>query len=283
LKTQLQKAASSPLSPDVANVMQLKDKISQLEEEASKLRQTVLVEKESQIRVLQQEKASLEEKNKVLDLMAKSFGDDLGKGKSRESKDLAEHLRLLQEKDAKNSTLLTERDNTIMELRFDREELTHKVARLEGRITDLETLVTLHTHTQGQGNGAIGATKDVTELQNVVTSLRRVIDKLKTENLALQKAVNSKENAKQTAVPTKAMSDVESRNLMTENVLLKKKLKDAEDKRSRPGTQETDTERVKELTKQVALVSNQKNIIDGCECANCKKVEGATANTGSST
>jgi len=103
-------------------------------------------------------------------------------------------------------------------------------------------------------------------LQNVVASLRRVVDKLKTENVALQRAANNKQPLGKI---TTTKSDGEMKALQSENVALKKQLKDAEEalkqqqQRSRGvPAKESDSDRVKDLIQQIASLTEQQQKLE---------------------
>lgn len=204
LKTKHEKEAQqySSLSPYVEHVLDLKSQITKLEgigilylkkilykinlfiylsEEVSRVTRVASVEKEQEINTLKQEKEGLAERVRVLELLLTACRDDLGAKIPQQTKELSVIVPKLQAEAQSHADVVMAKDNLIMELRFDKEELRRASSRLQARIADLELI------TQMGGAGGPSKGKEA-ELQSVVTALQNVAEKLKSENESLKKS-----------------------------------------------------------------------------------------------
>lgn len=154
----------------------------------ARLERIVSVDNEQQIRSLTYEKAAQEERAKVLEVMLASCRDDFGAKIPRQSKELLDLITHLQVDAKTHADELLSKDNSILELKFDKEELKRAISRLHARIADLELLAQLNNNSSNQmSKGSALPKGKETELQSVVTALQTVVEKLQTENESLKK------------------------------------------------------------------------------------------------
>lgn len=137
------------------------------------------MEKDQEISTLKQENAGLVERVRVLELLLVACRDDLGAKIPLQTKELTVVVPKLQAEVQANADIVMTKDNLIMELRFDKEELRRANARFQARIADLELI------TQIGGNVPKGKDQD---LQSVITALQSVAERLKSENESLKKS-----------------------------------------------------------------------------------------------
>ena len=189
-------------------MLQLKTRISELEgkqrrreeeiltlnvEEVSGLNRIAHVEKDQQIVTLTHKNASLEERVQVLELLLVACRDDMGAKLPHQTKELTLLVPKLQAELQSQTDVVLARDNLIMELRFDKEELKRAASRLQTKNTDLELIAQIGTNATATSNKGKEA-----ELQGVITALQKVAERLKTEN----------ENLRKTAIPNSKYMEV---------------------------------------------------------------------------
>ncbi len=83
-----------------------------------------------------------------------------------------------------------QKENINLELRFELEQLTISNTRLESRVHQMEQQVQ-ELQLSGSTKKVASVTKD-SDYQNVINSLKRVVEKLKTENMELRKRAKMK-------------------------------------------------------------------------------------------
>jgi chromosome segregation ATPase len=124
--------------------------------------------------------AQREEEYMRLNLQNRKLEDELAAHKHSEQ-ELAERL--------------LEQEHLVMELRFDREQVHHRTARLESRILELELLVDGGNATAAKSQSPLGqaaaaaltvASRKERNFESVIEGLERVISQLKTENQRLK-------------------------------------------------------------------------------------------------
>eukprot|EP01112_Ceratiomyxa_fruticulosa_P019717 TRINITY_DN6516_c0_g2_i1.p1 TRINITY_DN6516_c0_g2~~TRINITY_DN6516_c0_g2_i1.p1 ORF type:complete len:786 (-),score=230.56 TRINITY_DN6516_c0_g2_i1:74-2431(-) len=228
----------SPISDTLEHVVQLKNQILQLEEENERLKRLCELDKEKEIRTLKKENNDLSEQIKVLDSMLRSYAEDLNPG--LRIKDLGNQVLALQKIQQEHDAQLLEKNNQILELRFEKETLNLQSTRMMGRVADLEALLALlHKPVDKFGLDSVlkkpsnalamaasksgapsksGKTpsipRDIAELQQVTEALKRVIEKLRTENEILKK---------------NAFSNVKYMEIVKENKSLRMQIQELED------------------------------------------------------
>ncbi len=141
------------------------------------------MEKEQQIRQLENDKTLLEERAKVLEIMLASCRDDFGAKIPQQTKELMNLVNKLQAEAKTHADKELEKENIILELKFDKEDLKRTVSRLQAKIEDFELVSKL-----GGGPSASSNSKREAELQSVVTALQNVAEKLRVENESLKKS-----------------------------------------------------------------------------------------------
>jgi hypothetical protein len=127
--------------------------------------------------MLKQRNADLEERTRVLELLLAACRDDLGSKLPQQTKELAVLVPKLQAEAQVHTDVVLTKDNLIMELRFDKEELRRSASRLQARITDLELLSQIGIRPASTSNKGREA-----ELQDVITALQNLAERLKHEN-----------------------------------------------------------------------------------------------------
>jgi chromosome segregation ATPase len=231
------RASSSSLSAALSQLTSVEDsrkRVYELEQRCADLTRTIEVEKEGEIRSLRAERDSLLDKKEAIDRQLASSkrrvraleqtlksGGGGGGGKTSERDIGAMYLRSSEERFREGEELkseldtvtaernvlegrLLERDNLIMELRFDVEAATVGVPMLERRVRELETSnrALASQVIDGSRAGSTGRGSPLSasqsrkagerfkrerDLEGVIESQNRVIMKMQTENERLTK------------------------------------------------------------------------------------------------
>lgn len=230
------RASSSNLSSalsQLTSVEESRKRVYELEQRCADLTRTIEVEKEGEIRTLRAERDGLADKKeaverqlasskrrvRALEQTVKSGSGGGGGGKTSDRESGAMYLRSSEERFREGEELkgeldtvtaernvlegrLLERDNLIMELRFDVEAATVGMPMLERRVRELETsnralASQVIDGSRGGGRGSpLSASqsrkagerfKRERDLEGVIESQNRVIMKMQTENERLTK------------------------------------------------------------------------------------------------
>lgn len=230
------RASSSSLSSalsQLTSVEESRKRVYELEQRCADLTRTIEVEKEGEIRTLRAERDGLADKKeaverqlasskrrvRALEQTVKSGSGGGGGGKTSDRESGAMYLRSSEERFREGEELkgeldtvtaernvlegrLLERDNLIMELRFDVEAATVGMPMLERRVRELETsnralASQVIDGSRGGGRGSpLSASqsrkagerfKRERDLEGVIESQNRVIMKMQTENERLTK------------------------------------------------------------------------------------------------
>eukprot|EP00003_Mantamonas_plastica_P025489 TRINITY_DN5006_c0_g1_i1.p1 TRINITY_DN5006_c0_g1~~TRINITY_DN5006_c0_g1_i1.p1 ORF type:complete len:687 (-),score=358.32 TRINITY_DN5006_c0_g1_i1:51-2009(-) len=185
-------------------VNELKDEILKLERDNMELRREVEVVAVNEKRTLEQENRRLQEqlaesKNIIAELESL---DAYNRNPDEEREKRMTELKELNVQ--KNDTIkqlegqLMLAESAALELRFDKEKSDMLLSKMEEKVSELETFRSVVSETfelqnisEAQVKKRMAKAKGQKELEKVVDALKRVIEKLQTENEALRKSAHS--------------------------------------------------------------------------------------------
>ena len=173
-------------------IQELKSELFAMQNEKTILERNLVLDRDIKLQELQNINDTLKFKLETLECKAEA----------------PEEMMFVQNETIQNNLLECQKEN--IRLNFDIEQSQKEIPRLTGRITELESfsknlqteIDTLRNEKEGNEKYSSGAskvvplTKQVSDLEKVITSMKRVVENLQIENNSLKKQIQTKGLAK---------------------------------------------------------------------------------------
>lgn len=223
-------ASHAPSLEDIQALETAHARIFSLESQVQQLTRKCDVELTNQVRQLAHQLSSTQQKLRAAELEVVQYEERRKKERSgerlRQSEDrflteerLRDEVDFARRQRTELESALLDRDAKALELRFENETLNSDRVRLQRRIHELEehnkTLQTLNTglpfarpsNNAASSNTGGNASRREQELEAVVESMRRVVDKLKADNERLRRSTLTATSSAAVAAPASPLRD----------------------------------------------------------------------------
>eukprot|EP00002_Diphylleia_rotans_P028315 TRINITY_DN5716_c0_g1_i4.p1 TRINITY_DN5716_c0_g1~~TRINITY_DN5716_c0_g1_i4.p1 ORF type:complete len:1204 (-),score=306.03 TRINITY_DN5716_c0_g1_i4:172-3783(-) len=182
--------------------VQLSAELQKAQDELQHAKRVLMVEKDEELQRLRSRLVATEQEKESLSQEVRSLRNLTASGRTLAEDELAAQIQKLS-KDIDSQKQISERlredvfnkDKLCMELRFDYEQSTIETGRLKSRISDLERQIQLLREIAGERASIVAVSgktkqpqsKTITELEDVIAAMKKVIEKQQLENEALRR------------------------------------------------------------------------------------------------